>query len=338
MANTETCIFSALFPPPASQASASLTCRKGLKGECHDSIWALVASSIFQSLAALARLQTPNVPLPRPHVGVLVLHDAPQEHHLNMLREEKMWSPHQKSANINEHYLACTYTILYVHLVDLIHVHSWTGSPVLSLLIVLLELCFQLGFNAGLFPDRGAADSASSEYFRFCVTTMTWWLPFLFFSLIIFDLNSIYLAVLLLASACVMFQHVSAMQSWLDANTRKVDCHGRKPSRLSTDAQNCWDRSSSDSAASFSSSISKSSEKWCESPCVITMEVVGVIAFCDGTWGTFCDLVAVEPWQPFFPTGYLLVVKQGNSPSGYIWFDDIPVSMSIWSICRGFPS
>ena len=53
-----------------------------------------VSSSIFQSLAALARLQTPNVPLPRPHVGVLVLHDAPQEHHLNMLREDKMWSPH----------------------------------------------------------------------------------------------------------------------------------------------------------------------------------------------------------------------------------------------------
>ena len=66
-----------------------------------------------------------------------------------------------------------------------------------------------------------------------------------------------------------MFQHVPAMQSWLDANTQKVDCHW-KPSSLSTDAQNCWDRSSSDSAASFSSSISKSSEQWCESPCVLS--------------------------------------------------------------------
>ena len=68
--------------------------------------------------------------------------------------------------------------------------------------------------------------------------------------------------------------------------------------------------------------------------CVITMEMVWVIPFCDGTWGTFCDLVAVEPWQPFFPTGYLLVVKQGNSPSGYImlyllwWYSRFNVHLS----------
>ena len=205
MANTETCIFSAFYPPPASQASASLvTCRKGLKGECHDSIWAQ-ASSIFQSLA---RLQTPNVPLPRPHVGVLVLHDAPGEHHLNMLREEKCEALTKNQQTLTNIWHASIR--LYVHLVDLIHVHSWTGSPVLSLLIVLLELCFQLGFNAGLFPDRGAADSASSEYFRFCVTMMSLLLPFLVFSLIIFDLNSIYLADLGSTSSCFSMCHVSA--------------------------------------------------------------------------------------------------------------------------------